>query len=107
MVFRQFANWGGSIVSWTAGCYILTGEFAEAMIRIDEDPMPLDGNPHPMPGVNPPQPFWAMPPYPALGWNTVPPSHNQGHNAVDGWGHNVQNDAGWVPWEEPVQQPEQ
>ena len=81
VAFREFANWGGTLVSWTAGCYILDGDFAEAMIPADEDPMPLDGNPHPMPGANaPPQPFWAMPPYPALGWNAVPPGHDQGHN---------------------------
>ena len=73
LAFREFANWGGTIVSWTAGCYILDGDFAKAMIPVDEDPMPLDGNPHPMPGANaPPQPFWAMPPYPSLGWNAVP-----------------------------------
>lgn len=71
VVFREFANWGGTIVSWTSACYIIDAEFAEAMIGADEDPMPLDGNPHPMPREIPPQPFWAMPPYPALGWNAV------------------------------------
>ena len=63
VTFREFVNWGDTVVSWSAGCYILSGEFAGAMIPANEDPMPLDGNPHPMPGVNPPQPFWAMPPH--------------------------------------------
>ena len=79
------------------------------MIPADEDPMPLEGNPHPMPGVNPPQPFWAMPPYPTLGWNAVPPDHNpvnHGQNA-GGWGAHENNDAGWGPWDEQVQQPPQ
>ncbi|KAI4981900.1 hypothetical protein ZWY2020_022392 [Hordeum vulgare] len=39
----------------------------------DEDPMLLNGNPHPLPGllVNDNLQF-ALPPYPALGWNAVP-----------------------------------
>lgn len=57
VVFRQFSNWGGAVVSWTAACYIIDAEFAEAMIGADEDPMPLGGNPHSMPGEVPPQPF--------------------------------------------------
>ena len=43
------------MVSWTACCFILTGEFVDAMVSMDEDLMPLDGNPHPLLGVNPPQ----------------------------------------------------
>ena len=50
VVFREYANWGGIIVSWSATVYILTDNFAEAMLGADEDPMPLDGNPHPMTG---------------------------------------------------------
>uniref|UniRef100_A0A8I6XKH5 Uncharacterized protein n=1 Tax=Hordeum vulgare subsp. vulgare TaxID=112509 RepID=A0A8I6XKH5_HORVV len=40
----------------------------------DEDPMPLNGNSHPLPGqlVND-NLLYAVPPYPALGWNAVPP----------------------------------
>uniref|UniRef100_A0A8I6X5X8 Uncharacterized protein n=1 Tax=Hordeum vulgare subsp. vulgare TaxID=112509 RepID=A0A8I6X5X8_HORVV len=40
----------------------------------DEDPMALNGNPHPLPGqlVND-NLLFALPPYPALGWNAVPP----------------------------------
>lgn len=55
MVFREFANWGSTLVSWMAACYILDAEFADAMIGADADPMPLDDNPHPMPGEAPPQ----------------------------------------------------
>ena len=107
VTFREFANWGDVMVSWSAGCYILSGEFAGAMIPADEDPMPLNGNPHPLPGVEVPQPFWAMPPYPALGWNAVPPGPNQGQNDVAGWADNVQHEAGWGPWEEQVQPDQQ
>ena len=91
------------MVSWSAGCYILSGEFSGAMIPADEDPMPLNGNPHPLPGAEVPQPFWAMPPYPALGWNAVPPGQNQGQNVMAGWADNVQQDEGWGPWEEQAQ----
>ena len=107
VTFREFANWGDVMVSWSAGCYILSGEFAGAMIPADEDPMPLNGNPHPLPGVEVPQPFWAMPPYSALGWNAVPPGPNQGQNDVAGWADNVQHEAGWGPWEEQVQPDQQ
>ena len=73
------------------------------MILADEDTMPLNGNRHLLPGVEVPQPFWAMPPYPALGWNAVPPGPNQGQNDVAGWADNVQQAAGWGPWEEQIQ----
>ena len=60
-------------MSWTSACYIIDDEFAEAMIGAYEDPMTLNGNPHPMPGeLQPPENFWVLPPYPALGWNDVP-----------------------------------
>jgi len=54
----------------------------------DEDPMPIDGNPHPLPGhLIHDDNIFALPPYPALGWNDVPPPPppvdvNQG----GGWG---------------------
>lgn len=110
VVFHEFANWGGTIVSWTAAVYILTGgHFANAILGADEDPMPLNGNPRPMPGQNPPpQPFRAMPPYPALGWNAVPPGHEEPANNVDnGWGNfqppqDDQGENGWGVWEEAV-----
>lgn len=56
----------------------------------DEDPMPLDGNPHQMPGdfvldVH----NFVLPPYPALGWNDVPPvpPPMPNHADPDNWGH--------------------
>lgn len=56
-------------MSWTASCHILTAAFAEPRPPPqDEDMMPIDGNPHPMPGqLQPNEQFWALPPYPALG----------------------------------------
>ena len=86
MVFREYANWGGTIVSWTAAVYILTDNFAEAMLGADEDPMPLDGNPHPMRGNVPPQPFWGMPPFPALGWDANPANGEHQPEQPHGWG---------------------
>lgn len=89
-MFRQFANIGGAMASWTAAWYILTSAFAE-QLPADEDMMPLDGNPHPMPGeLQPAENFWALPPYPALGWNDVPPpppdNVQQPPEAQEGWG---------------------
>ena len=35
------------------------------------------------------------------------PGHDQGHHeAANAWAQNMNNDAGWGPWEEPAQQPE-
>jgi hypothetical protein len=49
VVFGDYANIGGVRESWTAVCYILTADFAD-MLPHDEDQMPVDGNPHPLPG---------------------------------------------------------
>ncbi|KAM0824296.1 hypothetical protein ACQ4PT_070292 [Festuca glaucescens] len=49
VVFGHYANVGGNHQSWTAVCYVLTADFADAM-PADEDQMPVDGNPHPLPG---------------------------------------------------------
>ncbi|KAI5012376.1 hypothetical protein ZWY2020_024510 [Hordeum vulgare] len=59
-------------VSWSAPIYILGAAPVEVLPN-DEDPMPLNGNPHPLPRhlVNDNLQF-ALPPYPALGWNAVP-----------------------------------
>nr|XP_020160228.1 proline-rich protein 36-like [Aegilops tauschii subsp. strangulata] len=65
----------------------------------DEDWMPINGNPHPLPGVPfPEMPPFILPPFPALGWNDVPPpppepAHNEVHE--DNWGN----------WEEPTAVP--
>ena len=96
VVFRKFANVGGVVVSWTASCSILTATFAEQLPR-DEDVMPVDGNPHPMPGhLQPAENFWAVPPYPALGWNDIPQPDDpqQQQPQQDGWG----------AWNEPVEE---
>jgi hypothetical protein len=49
VVFGRFASVGGVKDSWTVPLYILTAEFAEEL-PANEDPMPPDGNPHPLPG---------------------------------------------------------
>ncbi|KAM3385876.1 hypothetical protein ACQJBY_009519 [Aegilops geniculata] len=65
----------------------------------DEDWMPINGNPHPLPGVPfPEMPPFILPPFQALGWNNVPPpSPEPAHNEVheDNWGN----------WDEPVAEP--
>ena len=74
MVFMDFAPYGGARVSWTAPLYILGANFAEQMPQ-DEDWMPINGNPHPVPGVPfPEMPPFNLPAFPALGWNAVPPA---------------------------------
>lgn len=97
--FNDYAAWGGARVSWTAPIYILEANFAEHMPQ-DEDWIPVNGNPHPLPGV----PFlelpqFVLPPYPTLGWNEPPPleqpamGDNNWDNAVWGEEEEVQNEA--------------
>jgi hypothetical protein len=78
VVFGQYANVGGVRQSWTAACYVLKADFADAMTA-DEDQMPVDGNPHPLPG-NPQQMMnnFVIPPYPEIGWSEVPQVGPQG-----------------------------
>src|SRR4051812_31333945 len=101
VVFREFSPWGGTVVSWTAAIYILTSNFAEAALPADEDPMPSNGNPHPMPGHFPPNlPAWGAPPYPVMGWNE---GAWQQQNQQD-QGNNVapEADEGWQAWDAEV-----
>lgn len=88
VVYREYANFGGARVSWTAPIYILSAEFVD-MITADEDPMPFDGNPHPLPGhMHFDNHTWAMPEFPELGWNEVPPpANNHPHADNDQPGH--------------------
>jgi hypothetical protein len=74
VVFGKFGTVGGVRESWTAVVYILTAEFADAL-PADEDQMPLDGNPHPLPGQllnNLNLNMFVMPPFPEIGWNELP-----------------------------------
>jgi hypothetical protein len=80
VVFGDYATVGGSRQGWTAACYVLTADFADAAPP-DEDPMPLDGNPHPLPGnLQPMMHNFVLPPFPELGWNEWP---DQGPQAPD------------------------
>ncbi|KAM0854125.1 hypothetical protein ACQ4PT_050627 [Festuca glaucescens] len=73
VVFSRFANVGGVKESWTVVCYILTAEFADA-IPHDEDQMPINGNPHPLPGqLMPNINNFVLPQFPELGWNDLLP----------------------------------
>ncbi|KAE8799125.1 hypothetical protein D1007_25508 [Hordeum vulgare] len=100
--FSEYAAWGGAKVSWSAPVYILGAATAEILPN-DEDPMPLNGNPHPLPGhlVHDNLQF-ALPPYPALGWNAVPlapedPGPAAGAADDGGWGQPpaAADDGGW------------
>jgi hypothetical protein len=83
IVFGQYSNLGAVKESWTAPCYILSADFAE-VLPADEDPMPLDGNPHPLPGQmlhnlgN-----FVLPAYPELGWNDDPFMQHEGQPEED------------------------
>ncbi|KAM0832307.1 hypothetical protein ACQ4PT_064990 [Festuca glaucescens] len=69
VVFSKFASVGGVKESWSAVCYILTAEFADALPH-DEDQMPLNGNPHPLPGqLLPNLNNFVIPQFPEIGWN--------------------------------------
>uniref|UniRef100_A0A8I6XC84 DUF7597 domain-containing protein n=1 Tax=Hordeum vulgare subsp. vulgare TaxID=112509 RepID=A0A8I6XC84_HORVV len=107
--FGEFHHWVSDdpyLVSWSAPVYIL-GVAAAELLPNDEDPMPLNGNPHPLPGhlVNDNLQF-ALPPYPALGWNAVPlapedPVVPAAPAAADdgGWGQppTAADGGGWEP----------
>jgi hypothetical protein len=49
IVFGNYANIGDLKETWKAPCYVMGAEFAD-VLPTDEDQMPLDGNPHPLPG---------------------------------------------------------
>jgi hypothetical protein len=74
VVFRQplIGRFTGIRRSWTAAVYVLSSEFAD-VIPANEDPMPMDGNPHPLPGgLVPDNNMFVLPEYPANGWNDAP-----------------------------------
>uniref|UniRef100_A0A8I7B0V3 DUF7597 domain-containing protein n=1 Tax=Hordeum vulgare subsp. vulgare TaxID=112509 RepID=A0A8I7B0V3_HORVV len=104
--FGEFHHWVSDdpyLVSWSAPVYILGAVPAE-LLPNDEDPMPLNGNPHPLPGqlVND-NLLFALPPYPALGWNAVPPPPEEpvvpGADDDGGWGQPpaAAEGGGWEP----------
>jgi hypothetical protein len=80
VVFGKFATVGGVKESWTAPIYILTAEFADALPG-DEDPMPFNGNPHPLPRnlqFNPN--MFVLPQFPEIGWDAQPDVQQQGNH---------------------------
>uniref|UniRef100_A0ACD5Y5U5 Uncharacterized protein n=1 Tax=Avena sativa TaxID=4498 RepID=A0ACD5Y5U5_AVESA len=83
VVFGKFATVGGAKETWTAAVFILSAEFSDAL-PTDEDQMPLDGNPHPMPGqlqhhLN----LFVQPQYPEVGWDAIQHPQNNQHGAED------------------------
>ena len=73
VVYREFGDFGGTRVSWSAPVYVLSADFAD-VLPADDDQMPLDGNPHPLPGqMHFNNHNWVLPEFPELGWNDVPP----------------------------------
>ena len=64
LVVSRGTTIGGSGISWAVPVYILDGEFPDAF-PADEDPVPMDGEPHPehlplVMGVNPQPPNWEL-----------------------------------------------
>jgi hypothetical protein len=91
VVFGKFANVGGVHESWTAPVYILTTEFANAL-RADEDQMPPNGNPHPLPrNLQFNQNMFVGPQFPEIGWDAVQEGNIQqndhGHDQLLGHGN--------------------
>jgi hypothetical protein len=75
VVFRQpnVGRFCGIRHSWTAPCFILSADFADVH-PADEEPMPFNGNPHPLPGhIHVDDHMFVLPEYPQLGWNMPPP----------------------------------
>jgi hypothetical protein len=71
VVFGHYAHPGAVKETWTSAYYILTAEFVD-VFPADEDQMPPDGNPHPLPGHLPlDMTNFAAPQFPELGWNEV------------------------------------
>jgi hypothetical protein len=71
VVFGKFGTVGGVRESWTAPVFILSADFAD-VLPADEDQMPLDGNPHPLPGqLMPNNNLFVNPQYPEIGWDAV------------------------------------
>ena len=95
-MYREFADFGGSRISWTAPIYIFSADFAD-ILPPDEDPMPFDGNPHPLPGhLQFHNHNWVMPEFPEIGWDELPPpehNHEPHHqDAPHDEPHNVQQE---------------
>ena len=82
VVHREYADFRGSCISWSAPIYIFSADFSD-ILPADEDPIPLDGvDPHPVP-----QHANDFPGFQPL------PVHNV----------HIQNE-GWDAWEEPTEQ---
>ncbi|KAM0827988.1 hypothetical protein ACQ4PT_067840 [Festuca glaucescens] len=102
IVFGNYANIGDLKETWTAPCYVMGAEFADAL-PADEDQMPPDGNPHPLPGNLVVQNnMVVLPPFPQLGWNNAPLHGEQVQH--DQPGNNVQMHQEEVPQEQPVEE---
>jgi hypothetical protein len=101
IVFGNYANIGDLKDTWTAPCYVMGADFADAL-PTDEDQMPPDGNPHPLPGnLVAPDNMVVLPPFPQLGWNIAPLHGEQVQNEQPANNDHMQQQ------EEPQEQPEE
>ncbi|KAM0885808.1 hypothetical protein ACQ4PT_030071 [Festuca glaucescens] len=83
IVFGNYSTVGGIKETWTAPVYIFGANFAE-QLPADEDQMPLDGNPHHLPGnLMPHDNLFVLSQYPELGWNNAPNNVNDQQNNQD------------------------
>uniref|UniRef100_A0ACD5VMQ6 Uncharacterized protein n=1 Tax=Avena sativa TaxID=4498 RepID=A0ACD5VMQ6_AVESA len=77
VTFGKFATVGGVKESWSAAVFIPSADFADALPAA-EDPMPPDGNPHPLPGnLMQNDNLFVGPQYPEIGWDAAPWPHDQ------------------------------
>jgi hypothetical protein len=107
VVFGNYTNLGGFKESWTTPCYILTADFAD-VLPPDEDQMPANGNPHPLPG-NLQHDFknFVVPQFPELGWNDFIEQNQPLVQDVDFFQPEPMIQENPVVQEEPVQQDEE
>jgi hypothetical protein len=71
-VFGNYAVVGGVRETWIAVCYVLIADFGD-LLPHDKDQMPVNGNPHPLPGqLQLDFHNFVIPQYPEIGWNNVP-----------------------------------
>ncbi|KAM0868195.1 hypothetical protein ACQ4PT_041499 [Festuca glaucescens] len=92
VVFGKFSLVGGVKESWIAPVYILTADFAD-ILPADEDQMPPDGNPHPLPSeLLQNHNLFVNPQFPEVGWDAVQQEHDLGQH--DG-GNVAGNNGNW------------
>ncbi|CAM0956790.1 unnamed protein product [Alopecurus aequalis] len=99
VVFNKYSSVGAIRESWTVPLYVLSAVFADDL-PADEDPMALDGNPHPLPGgLFHNDNLFVGPQFPEVGWDAV----QEPVNVQDQPQANEENADDVNMWEVPVE----